>query len=310
MILCIALSPALDVTYRVARLAPGETHRVTSVTQRPGGKAVNVARILTQLGTPARVLAPVGGPDGDQFASDLCQLEIAATLTPSGPPTRRTLTVVDELAAEATVFSEPAVIDCWDELLRSADAEIPAAAAIVVSGTLPVGAPGNGIALLVERCHAHGRPVLVDSSGHALRHGLDAKPTLVKPNAEELRHITEHPDVAEAATDLAATAGTVVVASLGPEGVIAASPSGTWSVRPGAALVGNPTGAGDALVAGLARALAGGGDLQGVDLPTFVADGVALSAASVLSPVAGEVDLEAYSEQSRTVVVTELAVQR
>ncbi|SOD74872.1 tagatose 6-phosphate kinase [Jatrophihabitans sp. GAS493] len=322
MILCICLSPALDVTYRVSRLQTGGTNRVTAVTQRPGGKAINVARILQQLGAGVQVVAPIGGGDGARFAADLDDLDIPALLVETSCGTRRTVTVFDESLGDATVFSEAASIDCWDELLRVASAEIVRADAVVVSGALPAGVPETAIATLVGRCHDLARPVLVDTSEPGLRPALAAVPTMVKPNAEELRLLTDDSDAPRAAGRVAAAFGTVVVASLGPVGVIAASPSRTWSVRPGHALSGNPTGAGDALVAGLAigladrRAAGGSTDLAtsldggGTEPPRFVVDAVALSAASVLSPVAGEVDLAAYREQQRSVSIVELAGQR
>jgi tagatose 6-phosphate kinase len=52
MILCVCLNPAMDVTYAVAELACGETHRAEVIGRRAGGKALNVARVLHQLGEP------------------------------------------------------------------------------------------------------------------------------------------------------------------------------------------------------------------------------------------------------------------
>ncbi len=300
MIVCICPSPALDVTYHVDRLVPGATNRARGVTHRPGGKAVNVALVLHQLGVDTQLLAPVGGADGDRFAADLAALGVSTTLVDTMTQTRRTLTVVDESSGAATLISEPAAIDCWDDLVRIAEQLIARADAVVISGRLPSGAPVDGVAALVRLCHSGKTPVLVDTSGAALRHALGAQPTMVKPNLDELADCSSETDPHRAAPELAARYGTTVVVSRGADGVIAATPDRAWEARP-RFVTGNPTGAGDALVAGLAHGLVGG-----IDPEELVRDAVALSAAAVLCPHAGEVDLAGYDEHRRGVIVQEL----
>jgi tagatose 6-phosphate kinase len=297
MILCVCLSPAVDITYRVGRLRTGATNRVTSVARRPGGKAVNVARVLHGLGDPVRLLAPVGGPSGAEFAADLGELGLPAELVPNGAATRSTVTVVDDEGA-ATVLVEPAPLDCWPALLLRAQDAVRAADAVVVSGRVPTGAPPGALGELVRRASGAGRPIVIDTSGPPLTDALRAGPTLVKPNADELAEVTGDSDAQRAARSLAAEYGTTVVASLGADGVFVAGPAGEWRAAPGAALRGNPTGAGDALVAGLARGLR-----AGTPWPDMLRDAVGLAAAAVLSPYAGEVDPARFAEQRSSVVV-------
>ncbi|HEU5268259.1 MAG TPA: PfkB family carbohydrate kinase, partial [Jatrophihabitans sp.] len=71
MILAGCLNPAIDVTYHVAAHVPGQSHRVLSVTRRAGGKGVNVARVVRQLGEPVLVTGLLGGPTGAAIAADL-----------------------------------------------------------------------------------------------------------------------------------------------------------------------------------------------------------------------------------------------
>jgi tagatose 6-phosphate kinase len=95
------------------------------------------------------------------------------------------------------------------------------------------------------------------------------------------------------------------VASRGADGVIASDGSDTWIARPGHTVVGNPTGAGDALVAALAR-----GVVAGAAWPDVLRDAVGLAAAAVLSPYAGEVDLEQHATQRAGVVVEQTGAVR
>lgn len=305
MILCVCLSPALDVTYHVDRLHVGGTTRVGSVTERPGGKAVNVARILHRLGDRVHLVAPAGGDTGEELRRGLAVTGLAATVVPSGHPTRRTVTVVVAGSAEATTLVEPALLDCWPEVLAAVDSALTDATVLVVSGTVPQGVPPDGLGTLVERGRRLGLPVLVDTHGPALLDALAAGATVVKPNSLELAAVTGEDDPVRAVRTLAQTYDALVVASLGAAGVIVASRHGAWEGRPATALTGNPTGAGDALVAGLARALRHDA-AHAVTPEQMLHDAVALSAAAVLSPEAGDVDPDRYAAQLRGVVVRAL----
>ncbi|CAM5705748.1 hypothetical protein SALBM311S_06277 [Streptomyces alboniger] len=90
-----------------------------------------------------------------------------------------------------------------------------------------------------------------------------------------------------------------VVASLGAKGLLAVTPEGRWRAAPPAHVHGNPTGAGDSAVAGLLSGL-----VEKLPWPDRLARAVALSAATVLAPVAGEFDRGAYEELVGRVAVT------
>lgn len=304
MILCVCPNPAVDVTYHVAGLAAGTTVRVASVSERAGGKGVNVARVLHALDEPVRLVAPAGDATGEELRRRLEESGISARLVTSGPATRRTVTVVDP-SGEATTLVEPAAIDCWPELLATVHEELAGAGVLVVSGSVPDGVPDDGVAALVAAARGRGVPVIVDTHGPRLLDALAAGADVVKPNAEELAQATGDPDAPRAARTLADRHGTTVVGSLGSVGVVVAGPSGTWEARPAEALVGNPTGAGDALVAGLARALCH--DPKALHEPEdALRDAVAIATAAVRSPVAGEVDRAAYLRELAGVTVRTL----
>jgi tagatose 6-phosphate kinase len=310
VILCLCLSPAVDVTYHVDRVALGTTVRVGDVSERPGGKAVNVSRVLHALGEDVSLVAPVGGDTGEQFRHALAAAGLGAQLVPNGSATRRTVTVVDAEGG-ATCLVEPAAIDCWPELLETVDRSLARARALVVSGSVPAGVPEWGLTDLLRRAHTHGVPVIADTHGLALLEALEAHADVVKPNAEELAHVTDGPDGLDSLDPVSAARGLVqrhgssVVVSLGPAGVVAVTPGGAWEACPGATVTGNPTGAGDALVAGLARGLAR--DPAALTHPEDVLrDAVALSAAAVHAPTAGEVDPAVHAAELARVDVRPL----
>jgi tagatose 6-phosphate kinase len=219
-------------------------------------------------------------------------------LVPVAGATRRTVTVVDATGG-ATVFNEPGphvTAGEWASFTAAYEGLLTGAAAVALCGSLPPGAPADAYATLARAARERGIPVLLDTSGEALRHGLAAGPDVVKPNATELAEATGLADPAEAALRLAGAAAgrpvtTAVAASLGAEGLLLVEPGGTWRARCPRALRGNPTGSGDSAVAGLLSAL-----LDGLPWPDRLRRAAALSAATVLAPAAGEFDAAAYRE--------------
>jgi tagatose 6-phosphate kinase len=298
MILCICASPALDVTYRVDRLTVGATNRVREVGQRPGGKAINVARLLHLLGNSVQLLTTAGGDTGADLAAGLRRVGIEHDLVPTKAATRRTVAVVDETTGDATMLNEPAVVEDWSAFVTRAAALIPRAEVVVISGALPAGAPTDGFAELTAIARRHDRPVVLDTSGAALAASLDAGPSIIKPNAEELRGCAAADDPMAAARSVAERWQVAVVASLGPDGLIAVDGDAAWQARPARVVSGNATGAGDAVVAGLARGLAAGDALGSV-----LAECVALASAAVLAPVAGELEPQDYYRERAGVIV-------
>ena len=138
------------------------------------------------------------------------------------------------------------------------------------------------------------------TSGEPLRRGLAARPDLVKPNADELAGITGTTEPLRAARAAQRRGAHSVAASLGPEGMLLVTPEGTWQAGPPRSLTGNPTGAGDSAVAGLLSGL-----VEGLPWPQRLARAVALSAATVRAPTAGEFDEQVHADLLSQVTVEE-----
>ncbi|QGZ50188.1 hexose kinase [Streptomyces sp. QHH-9511] len=306
MILTVTLNTALDLTYRVPALTPHASHRVTQVIERPGGKGLNVARVLAALGYETVVTGFAGGATGEVLRGHLAGLPLTDALVTSAGPTRRTVAVVDTSTGDTTQLNEPgpALTSAeWSAFTgHYAGLLADGADAVALCGSLPPGIHVGAYAELIRLARAAGVPVLLDTSGEPLRRGIAARPDLVKPNADELAHLTGSREPHRATRDARRRGAHAVVSSLGPEGMLAATPDGVWQAAPPAAMKGNPTGAGDSAVAGLLSGL-----VDGLPWPERLARAVALSAATVLSPVAGEFDRSAYEGLLPRVTVTERA---
>jgi 1-phosphofructokinase family hexose kinase len=293
VILTVTPNAALDITYEVDELVVHESHRVTAVRQRAGGKGLNVASVLTRMGRAVIATGIVGGATGDAIRADLVARGVAARFVDSGVSSRRTVNVVSAVHGDATIFNEPGpelTGPVWESLVAGLDSVMTEAAAtvVVLSGSLPPGVPDDGYAELVDIGHAHGAQVIVDADGPALRDALRSRPDLVAPNRAELARATGAQDVAAGVAVLRELGARDVLVSCGSDGLVLMPEEGSgWHARLPAPLSGNPTGAGDALVAALAAGLATGSTSQ-----CMVQDAVTWSAAAVMQPIAGDIDPE------------------
>ncbi|MFJ8004439.1 1-phosphofructokinase [Streptomyces fagopyri] len=295
MILTVTLNTAVDITYRVRSLRPHTSHRITEVTERPGGKGLNVARVLAALGHRVTVTGFAGGATGRSLREQLTGSPgLVDALVPVSGPTRRTIAVVDTATGDTTQLNEPgpqttpaewaAFQETYEHLLRSASA-------VALCGSLPPGVPVGAYAGLIRAARASAVPVLLDTSGEPLRRGVAARPDIVKPNADELAELTGSHEPLQATRDARRRGAHAVVASLGDQGLLAHTPEGLWRATPPRRVHGNPTGAGDSAVAGLLSGL-----VEHLPWPERLARAAALATATVLAPVAGEFDREAYEE--------------
>jgi tagatose 6-phosphate kinase len=306
VILTVTLNTALDVTYRVPALVPHASHRVTDVRERPGGKGTNVARLLAALGHEATVTGFAGGDTG-RIVRDLltataataapagsAEARVVDALVPVAGATRRTVTVVDARTGATTRFDEPGPLVTpaeWSAFREAYEGLLAGADAVALCGSLPPGVPVGAYAGLIRAARAVGVPVLLDTGGEPLRRGVAARPDVVKPDAGELAELTGFHEPLRAARDARRRGAQNVVAPLGAQGLLAATPEGDWRAAPPARTHGGPTDTGDAVVAGLLSGL-----VEHLPWPARLARAVALAAATVTAPAAGGFDRRAYDE--------------
>lgn len=302
LILTVTPNPAYDVSYTTPLLEPGEVHRVSTVHRRPGGKGVNVASVLASLGEP--VVA--SGFATSEFAGDVRALGVRADFVEALPHVRNTVAVYDgdrttSLLEAGVAPADPAAAEA--ALRERVAGLLPGLGCLVVSGSLPPAVSPTLTADLARIAREHGVPCLVDGSGEALTVAAGVPGVVLAPNADELADLCG-PDAgaAAAARSLVERGAAMVFATRGPEGIVVASADGCWSVPAVPDISGNPTGAGDAAAAAIARGLAAG------ETPAEIAeDAAALAAAAVASPVAGSVDPARYREHRAHVAARRLS---
>jgi tagatose 6-phosphate kinase len=305
MILAVTPNPALDVTYEISRVRWREaSNRVEAVARRAGGKGINVARVLHQLGEEVAVVAPLGGLPGEAVRADMAASALRdETITIAGE-TRLTVFVVEAKGA-VTGLSEPGpkiAPSEWNALETRCRHLLAEASVMTLSGSLPPGAPPEGFRRLVELGHDAGVQAILDTRDLGLVRGVEGAPAVVKVNEEELEGYAPHTPLRDAATRMRERGAGAVVVSRGAAGLVALTGDGAYETRPPERLAGNPTGAGDAATAMLAAGLS-----HGRDWSELLADAGALSAAAVLHPLAGSFDPDAYRDIRARIRVSELA---
>ena len=297
MIVTVTPNPALDLTWHVASLTVGGTHRADAGQARAGGKGLNVARVAHAEGAHVIALTTAGGATGEEFAAELAASGVPHVLVPVAAATRRSIALVDEALGDTTIVNERGIAPTTAEwqALRAAvadalDAPDDPARVLVISGSLPPGLPDDALPALIRLGRDAGVAVIADTSGPALLAAADAGASVLKPNEHELRDATGLDDPIEGARELIRRGASLVLLSLGAEGMLAVSGTASGGVsvlhaRLDAALAGNPTGAGDAGVAACAALM----DAGVADPEQILRRATAWSAAAVLMPLAGEI---------------------
>ena len=310
MILAVSLNPALDVTHHVAKVDWSGVNRPREVHATPGGKGLNVARTLRALGCDVLVVGLAGGVTGEAVSTGLDEAGVPSRFSQVAGETRRTFAVVDLARHDAALFNEPGPTvsaDEYKEFLVLYEECLAWCSAVVLSGSLPPGLPQDSYAGLAARAAAAAVPVVLDAGGPALRHGAAAGPAIAKPNLAELAAAVGRPlaglaAAVSAAAELQTAGARAVVVSLGGDGLLAVTGDGTWHAVPPGRVAGNPTGAGDAVVAGLAHGL-----VLGRPWAERLRHAAALGTACGAAPAAGQVAEADYRRALAGTEVTEWA---
>lgn len=261
MILTVTLNPAIDRTLEVPNFEIGFRHRASKTVTLPGGKGVNVARVVKTLGQPVIATGFLGGRAGERVLLDLEHEDVLCDFVRIGSETRTSTAVLDPTAGTTTEVNEygPEVTPHeLDLLLEKLEYLSRAASVIVVAGSIPRGLEPSVYARLVGRLRRPGAIVVLDTYGEPLRQGVKSAPNMLFLNQYETETLIGHEFggeeefVAAAATLRRLGAGAAVVHGL--EMCVAQVPLNgeviTLVARPPHVDVVSAVGSGDSLLGG------------------------------------------------------------
>lgn len=260
MIATVTLNPSLDEWVQMASLRLGTLNRASGFARYPGGKGLNVSRVIRELGGRTVAFGFAGGEDGLILRDRLRRLAIPHEFVTVEGSTRNNYKILSrrprgltEINTQGPRVSPRALRALQRLVLRRA----PSVRCVAFCGSLPPGAPATIYQRWIRALRARGIATVLDASGEAMRQGLRARPWMIKPNrqeAEELlgRRIRGRASALRAVRQLLGAGPDVVILSLGVLGALMASADapGVWFARPPAVAAVSAVGAGDSLVGG------------------------------------------------------------
>jgi len=311
VLVCISANPAIDRRLRLQSIAVGEVNRAISAQPFPGGKAAHVAMVAKTLGIEVMWVGFLGGAMGEECESGLSAFGVPLTVVRTEAETRANLEIISA-DGSVTEILEPggAVSDGEIERLLAACRDIFAdgnsETQVAISGSLPPGAPSDLYAEITRIAHVYGCRVLLDTSGEALRRGLEAAPDFLKPNRQEASQFAAYQvQDADSAVEVAqrffsARAKSVAI-SLGENGILwqKSIDSDPLLAKLPPISVGSSVGSGDASLAGFAVAYERGlSDEQTLSLA------VACGSANCLADAPGQIDRNMVLQLTQEVQVS------
>lgn len=290
MILTVTLNAAIDKRYVVDGFQVGEVNRVRECAYTPGGKGLNVSKPAAIAG--ARVVATgfVGGHAGHYIEDSLKPFGIESAFYHLEAESRSCINIWDAVNHVQTEFLEPGftVTEAdFEGFLEKFRVLAEGAAVVAMSGSVPKGLDGRAYQRLVAICRELGKKVILDTSGALLSMGIEAKPTMIKPNLDEIRMLTgkrcDHlEDMMNAAREIHEKGVEVVAVSLGGDGSFVVSNEGSFRAKVPKIDAVNTVGCGDSMIAGFAL-----GFSEGLPIEETLRKASAISAAAALREETG-----------------------
>lgn len=309
MIYTVTLNPALDKTATVENLRLDSVNRISELRVDPGGKGINVSKVVRELGAKTVAIALLGGHTGTMLRNMLAELGIECKVLEVEGETRTNLKIKDPALKTNTDINEPGP-EVTDEQLRGMldglVGEVGSGDIVVLSGSLPRGAVADTYKVWVAALKKTGAKVYLDADGDKLVRGIEAKPDLIKPNEIELgammgRTLDADEKIVEAARELIDGGLDRVMVSMGGAGALYVARDVTIKANPVKVPVGSTVGAGDSVVAALAYA-----QDKGLSLEDTMRLAMATGAANVMQSGTQAAPRELVDSLIDKVVVTRL----
>ena len=263
MIITVTLNPAVDTTIEVDDIQLGKVNRVKHKRKDPGGKGINVSKVIKALNEDTTALGFIGGETGKFIKGALDLYKIPNDFVEVNSETRENIKIVDaknmsftDINATGNPISKKEI----DALMSKVKSRIKDASVVVLSGSIPQGASHDIYKEIIQEANKENIPTILDAEGKALIEGIKAKPFLIKPNLEELQKsfsikLESQGEIIDFCKAIVSEGVEYVVVSMGAKGSIAVSKDEVWIAESLEAEVKSTVGAGDTMVATLAIAL-------------------------------------------------------
>ncbi|TSB45244.1 1-phosphofructokinase [Alkalicoccobacillus porphyridii] len=188
MIYTVTLNPAVDYFVELDELKPGQVNRSKGEHKAPGGKGINVSRVLKRLGHSSETLGFIGGFTGDYIINTLEQEDIATRFVQVDGDTRINIKMKGAEETELNGSSPEVTKNHLDQLMDQMD-HLTKDDTLVLAGSVPGTLDKTIYTQWIQRVKKNGVKVYLDTSGEPLIDAVNAKPTFIKPNHHELSEL-------------------------------------------------------------------------------------------------------------------------
>ncbi|WP_242254382.1 tagatose-6-phosphate kinase [Bacillus cereus group sp. BfR-BA-01379] len=262
MILSVTMNPSVDISYPIHELKLDFVNRVEAVHKTAGGKGLNVARVIAQMEEGVLATGVLGGTIGEYIIQELNKVNIPNDFLKIKKESRNCIAILHEGMQTEILESGPTLSkEEGLSFLEKFEFLLTTASLVTISGSLPKGLPTNYYYQMLEICHKHRIPVIMDSSGESLKQAMlhKEKPFAIKPNKAELSQLLginmDAVNLKQVLNHELFTGIEWIIMSMGSEGAFVKHGEDYYRVTIPKIEVVNPVGSGDATVAGLAVAL-------------------------------------------------------
>lgn len=270
MIYTVTLNPALDRTIWIKDFKFDVTNRIISEKRFPGGKGVDVSRMIKTLGGESVALGFIGGFDGLEFQGRLLNEGTPHDFIKISGETRTNIIIHaenDDREMKVNAAGPEIKPDELGMLLEKIRSLKPDPTFAVISGSIPPGLSQGIYRQMTLAFEELGAKVILDADGESLAKGLPATPYMIKPNVNELQRLlgkefNSKAEMIAEARNLLQDELKIVVISAGPEGVYVVLKDGGFHATSPDVEVQNTVGAGDSLLGGIVFELDRGGSLK------------------------------------------------
>ncbi|KAB2333493.1 MULTISPECIES: 1-phosphofructokinase [Bacillaceae] len=254
MIYTLTLNPSVDYITSLNQFNVGHLNRVEEGTKLPGGKGINVSRLLKRMGVTSVALGYVGGFTGKYIETYLQGEQINTDFVHVNDDTRINVKIK---AAEETELNGkgPNIAEEEMDLLKRKISALTEEDLLVIAGSIPASMPASTYEEIVKILAGNGTSFVVDAEGELLRKVLPYRPFLIKPNHHELGQLfeTEITSAEQAilyGRQLLEMGAQHVIVSMAGDGAIFISENEVYTSNVPNGEVKSSVGAGDSMVAG------------------------------------------------------------
>ena len=266
MIYTLTLNPSVDYIVELDYIQIGELNRTINETKFPGGKGINVSRVLKNLGVTSKAFGFNGGFTGDYIEQYLHNEKIQTDFVKVNEDTRINIKLKTgqetEINAKGPSISEPDFHALIEKIGQLTSEDL-----LVLAGSIPSTLPKTTYEELVKLCKVNGTEFVVDAEGELLKKVLPYHPFLIKPNHHELGELF---DTTLSSVDEVIPFGKKLIEMGAKNVIVSLADKGAVLITGGMSLIAdvpkgevkNSVGAGDSMVAGFLAAYEKTADLK------------------------------------------------